>query len=103
MTDVILQHVDSLLLERVKTLAKERQCSINDVLLQALRNGLGISAAQQFSETQRDPEALTALGGHWDAAETGVFKEALCALAQAPATQFAPESIRVDASVRDAK
>ena len=103
MTDVILQHVDSLLLERIKALAKERRCSINDVLLQALRNGLGISAAQQFSETLRDPEALTILGGHWDDAETGVFQEALCALAQAPATQLAPENIRMGTSARRPK
>ena len=93
MPDMILQHVDSLLAERVKALARDRQCSINDVLLQALRNGLGMSAAQQRSETLLDPQVLAALGGHWEAAEQGVFQEALRALAQTHPTQLAPESI----------
>ena len=61
---MILQHVDGLLAKRVKTLARDRQWLINDVLLHALRKGLGMSAAQQFSETLREPQALTPLGGH---------------------------------------
>ena len=103
MTDVMLQHVDSLLLERVRLLAKERQCSVNEVLLQALRYGLDISTAQGFSETLHDAETLALPGSHWDAQERGVFQEALRALAQAPATQFAPESIRSDDTRRGAK
>ncbi len=94
MPDMILQHVDSLLAERVKALARDRQWSINEVLLHALRNGLGISAAQQFSETLRDPQALTQLGDHWEAAEQGAFQDALHALAQTHPTQLAPERIR---------
>ena len=95
---MILQHVDSLLAERVKALARDRQWSVNEVLLHALRNGLGMSAAQQFSETVRDPQALTQLGGHWEAAEQGAFQEALHALAKTHPSQLAPESIRFDAS-----
>ncbi|MHB1058566.1 MAG: hypothetical protein ACYC0F_11885 [Rhodanobacter sp.] len=90
---MILQYVDSLLAERIKSLARERQCSINEVMLHALRNGLGISAAQHFSESLRDPEALTVLDGDWEAAEQGVFQEALRALAQTRPTQLAPETI----------
>jgi hypothetical protein len=92
--DMILQHVDSLLVERIRSLAKERQCPINDVMLDALRNGLGVSAAQGLSETLRDPQTLMVLGGHWGADERGVFEEALHALAQTPATQLAPENTR---------
>lgn len=98
MPDMILQHVDSLLAERIKALARDRQCSINDVLLHALRNGLGMSAAQQRSETLCDPQTLAALEGDWEAAEQGVFEEALRALAQTHPTQLAPESIRFDGS-----
>jgi ribosome biogenesis protein Tsr3 len=90
---MILQHVDSLLAERIKARARARQCSINEVMLHALRNGLGLSAEQHFSENLRDPEALTALDGDWEAAEQGVFQEALRALAQTRPTQLAPESI----------
>ena len=94
MPDMILQYVDSLLADRIKALAKERQWSVNDVLLHALRNGLGISAAQHFSETQRDPEAPALLEGQWEAAERGAYEEALHALAQTRPTQLAPENIR---------
>ncbi|EIL98700.1 MULTISPECIES: hypothetical protein [Rhodanobacter] len=93
MPDMVLQHVDSLLVERIRSLARDRQCSINEIMLYALRSGLGISAAQQFSESLRDPEALTVLEGQWEAAEQGVFQEALRALAQTRPTQLAPESI----------
>ena len=93
MPDMILQHIDSLLVERIRSLARDRQCSINDVMLHALRCGLGISAAQQFSESLRDPDALAVLDGDWEAAEQGVFQEALRALAQTRPTQLAPESI----------
>ena len=61
MPDMILQHVDTLLVERIHALARDRQWSINDVLLHALRNGLGISAAQEFSESMREPQTLTQL------------------------------------------
>jgi hypothetical protein len=91
---MILQHVDSLLAERVRALARDRQWSVNDVLLYALRNGLGLSAAQQFSETRRDPAALIHADDHWEAAEQGAFQEALRALAQTHPTQLAPERIR---------
>jgi len=94
--DMILQHVDSLLVERIRSLAKERQCPINDVMLDALRNGLGISAAQEYSETLRDPQTLMVLSGHWEANERGVFEEALHALAGTTATQLAPENTRVE-------
>jgi hypothetical protein len=94
--DMVLQYVDSLLAERIKALARERQCTVNDVMLHALRNGLGISAAQQFSESLRDPDALTRLEGDWEAAERGVFQEALHALAQTRPTQLAPENIRYE-------
>ncbi|HEY0199611.1 MAG TPA: hypothetical protein VGC19_13930 [Rhodanobacter sp.] len=94
MPDLIVQHVEGLLVERIKSLAKERQCSVNDILLLALRNGLGLSAAQEFSESLRDPQAMTVLSGHWDSEEQVAFQEALQALAKTRPTQLAPESIR---------
>lgn len=90
---MVLQHVDGLLVERIRSLAKERQCSINEVMLHALRRGLGISAAQRFSESLRDPDALAVPDGDWGDVEQGVFQEALRALAQTRPTQLAPERI----------
>ncbi|WP_234411241.1 hypothetical protein [Rhodanobacter thiooxydans] len=90
---MILQHVDGLLTERIRALARDRQCTVNDVMLHALRMGLGISVAQGFSESLRDPETLAVLEGQWEAAEQGAFQEALRALAQTNPTQLAPERI----------
>ena len=103
MPDMIVQHVDGLLAERIKALAKHRQCSVNDVLLEDLRHGPGMSAAQQYSESLRDPHSLRVLDGHWEAAERGVFQEALQALADTRPTQFAPASNRYEEPDPDAE
>ena len=103
MPDMIVQHVDGLLVERIRALARERQCPVNDILLHALRNGLGISAAQKYSESLVDPGALAELDGHWEPAEQGVFHEALCALARTMPTQLAPERTRFDGSMPGAE
>jgi len=95
--DMIIHHIDGLLAERIASLAKLRQCPVNDVMLDALRVGLGMSVAQRYSESLRDPHALAVLDGHWEAAERGAFQEALLALARTRPTQLAPESIRYDA------
>jgi len=88
--DIVIRHIDSLMAERIKSLAKERQWSINDVVLNALRNGLGMSAAGQiFTETMLDPGNLV-LAGQWDAREKAVFQEAVQALAVTAPTQLAP-------------
>lgn len=99
MPDMIVQHVDGLLVERIRALARERQCPVNDVLLHALRSGLGMSAAQRYSESRVDPDMLTELDGHWEPAEQGVFHEALSALAQTLPTQLAPERARLEGSM----
>jgi hypothetical protein len=93
-SDMIVHHVDGLLTERIAALARVRQCSINDVALDALRSGLGMSVAQQYSESLRNPNTLAVLEGHWEAAERGAFQEALQALARTRPTQLAPENIR---------
>ncbi len=93
---MIIHYVDGLLAERIAALAKLRQCSVNDVLLDALRGGLGMSVAQEYSESLRNPNTLRTLDGHWEAAERGAFQEALQALTKTRPTQLAPESIRYD-------
>lgn len=91
MTDMVVQYIDNVLLERIRGLARERQCSLNEVMLQALRCGVGIYGAQAQNESQRDAGDLTQVEMHWARAERDVFHEALRALAQTRPTQFAPE------------
>lgn len=88
MPDLVVRHIDTLMAERIKTLAKDRQWSINDVVLQALRHGLGLSeTAHPFAETLLDADSVV-LSGHWDAAERAAFHEAVQALSVAPASQL---------------
>lgn len=84
MPDLVIRHIDNLMAERIKTLAKERQWSINDVVLHALRHGLGMASSNVFAETMLDPGDLTTLGGQWDAKEKAAFQEAIQALSRAP-------------------
>lgn len=92
--DILIRHVDSLLAERIKSLAKQRQWSIDDVVLNALRRGLGLSAAEQtFTETMFDPESLMQ-GGQWDAREKAVFQETMQALSVTHPDPLAPSSGR---------
>lgn len=93
MPEIVVQYVDTQLVERVRLLANERQCSINEVMLLALRRGLGLSTLQSFSESQCDALALDAGDGEWGAAEQRAFHDALRALAQTRPTQFAPEAL----------
>jgi hypothetical protein len=87
--DLVIRHIDSSMAERIKTLAKDRHWSINDVVLHALRHGLGLSSAGQISsETMIDPGSLV-LGGQWDLDEKAAFQEALQALSLARPTQLA--------------
>lgn len=94
MPDMILQHVDSLLAERIRSLAKDRRWSINEVLLHALRRGLGMATTKSFNETTCESQTLQMLDEHWGSAEHGAFQEAMRALAQTRPTQLAPENIR---------
>jgi hypothetical protein len=91
MPDIMIRHIDRLMAERIKVLAKERQWSINDVVLQALRRGLGVSENNGLlAEHSRESGELTAPSGQWDASEQAAFQEAMQALAVARSEQLAP-------------
>jgi len=88
MPDLVVRHIDNVMAERIKTLAKDRRWSINDVVLHALKHGLGLAeGAQPFAETMLDPDTVV-LSGHWDAAERAAFHEAVQALSVAPSSQL---------------
>lgn len=88
MPDLVVRQIDHVMAERIKTLAKERRWSINDVVLHALKHGLGLAeGGQPFAETLLDADAVV-LSGHWDAAERAAFHEAVQALSVAPSSQL---------------
>lgn len=89
MPDLMIRHIDRLMADRIKLLAKTRQWSINDVVLQALRQGLGVSEGNLLAETALEPNDLSFGAGHWNATERAAFQEAMQALAMARPEQLA--------------
>jgi hypothetical protein len=90
MPDIMIRHVDRLMVERIKMLAKERQWSVNDVVLQALRHGLGVSESTGLlAESSRESKELAPPANEWDASEQAAFKEAMQALSVARPEQLA--------------
>lgn len=80
MPDIVVRHIEEAMAERIKSLARERQWSINDVILHALRYGLGMSG-DVFSSHEAEFRSVAQLTGAWDDSETAAFKDALDALA----------------------
>lgn len=95
--DIVVRHIDDQMAERIKSLARERRWSINEVILHALRHGLGLGPGDAFGELLLEPGDIAHLTGAWDASEQAAFQEALSALAQA-----SPDSL-VQASRREPK
>lgn len=96
MPDIMIRHIDRLMAERIKVLAKERQWSTNDVVLQALRHGLGVSeSGGLLAENARESCELAIPGGQWDASEQAAFQEAMQALSIARSEQLAPVNGKV--------
>ncbi len=85
-SDILLRHIDEAMADRIKSLARERNRSINEVLLQALRQGLGMSSANPFPERSIDPVRA---GAHLDDTEARIFDEASRAISEVPEGQFA--------------
>ncbi|WP_250339414.1 MULTISPECIES: hypothetical protein [Luteibacter] len=84
-----MRHIDEQMAERIKTLARERRWSINEVILHALRYGLGLSPGDVFNELLLEPGDIARLTGAWDAEEQAAFQDALSALAQASPSALA--------------
>ncbi|MBD8871306.1 hypothetical protein [Rhodanobacter sp. DHB23] len=83
MPDLVIRQVDHLLAERIRSFAKAREWSINEVLLHALRRGLGAAENGQLAETSVDGDELAMLAGPWNATEQAVFHETVQALSVA--------------------
>lgn len=77
--DFLLRGIDGEIAERVKTLARERNWAINDVLLHLIRQALGLVDAEQ--PTRQD---IAMLGGTWGNDEAEAFKQALKAFENLP-------------------
>lgn len=87
MPDLVIRQVDHLLAERIQSFAKSHQWSVNEVLLHALRRGLGVAENGQRTETAIDADMLA---GSWNAIEQAVFHETVQALSAARSDALLP-------------
>jgi hypothetical protein len=90
MPDLVIRQVDHLLAERIHAFAKARQWSLNEVLLHALRRGLGVAENGQHAENSVDAGELALLAGPWNATEQAVFHETVQALSIARGDALLP-------------
>lgn len=74
MPDFVLRNIDDDVAERIKALARERKCSINEVVLRLLRASLGLGGDDIV---QREIHDVARLGGTWNSTETDAFRNAL--------------------------
>ena len=74
MPDILVRNIDEQLAERIKAIAREKQWSINDVILQLLKEGLGFAGEDIFRREMHD---IAVLAGTWDPKETAAFRSAV--------------------------
>jgi len=60
--------------DRIKAIAREREWSINEVILHALRHSLGLIDEDLVNREMHD---IAVIGGTWDSRETSAFRSAV--------------------------
>ena len=74
MPDILVRHIDEASAERIKAIARERAWSINEVILHALRHGLGLAGEDL---ARRELHDIAHLRGTWEPTEAAAFRSAL--------------------------
>ena len=74
MPDILVRNIDETIAERIKTLARERNWSINEVVVHLLRHSLGLGGDDLV---QREVHDVAVLAGTWDPKESAAFRTAL--------------------------
>jgi len=83
MTDILIHEVDEAIAERVRQIAIERNWSVNEVILKALRHALGLGGEDLARHERQD---IAHLRGTWNSGETAAFREALKAFERVEGT-----------------
>jgi len=72
--DILVRNIEDAVAERIKAIARERNWSINEVVLYVLRHSLGFGGEDIV---RREIHDIAALGGTWDPREAAAFRTAL--------------------------
>ena len=74
MPDILVRNIEESVADRIKTIARERNWSINDVILHVLKHSLGFGGEDM---TRREMHDVAVLSGTWDPRESAAFRTAL--------------------------
>jgi hypothetical protein len=72
--DILVRNIEEPVAERIKAIARERNWSINEVILHLLRHGVGLGGEDV---ARREVHDVAVLSGTWDPRETAAFRTAL--------------------------
>ena len=75
MPDFLVRGIDNALAERIKTIARDRNWSINDVILHLVRQSLGENVESLVPSVERHD--IAHLGGTWAPDESAAFRAAI--------------------------
>lgn len=76
MPDILVRNIDDAMAERIKTIARERNWSINEVIVYILRHSLGLGG-EDIVKREHDIHDVAVLAGTWDPREAAAFRTAL--------------------------
>jgi hypothetical protein len=79
--DFLLRGIDAAIAERIKILARDRNWSINDVILHLLKQALKLTEEDITTPGHQD---IAMLGGTWAPDEAAAFRSALEAFESLP-------------------
>jgi len=79
--DILVRNIDDATADRIKSIARERNWSINEVIVYILRHSLGFGG-EDIVKRDRDIHDVAVLAGTWDPKETAAFRTALEAFEQ---------------------
>ncbi len=79
MADLHIKNIDLDTVERIRDLANERGCSINELAVRALRYAVGLSNEHVFGQDRQD---IATMRGVWNQNENQAFREAMEAFRQ---------------------
>jgi hypothetical protein len=86
--DILVRNIDEAIAERIKTIARERNWSINEVIVHLLRHSVGLGGDELV---HRDVHDVAMLGGTWDPKESAAFRTALEAFEKVEGTPLFEE------------
>ena len=74
MADLQIKNIDPVIQERMRDLALQRGCSINEFALRALRYVVGLSSEHPGGQDRQD---IATMRGVWNQSENQAFREAI--------------------------